>query len=347
MPSRIPNTAAQSEVSKASGYYLRCRDVDGTSVIITPTANGLGAHTRWIYPEHEENQDEGESAMDVDEEGDVTPPSSTVTRLPQTPMAQHTFDAGSVLRTPVKRPQPLQRSPERIGFRGIDFWRGNSLGTRIVEPTGSGICMRYVLQRPVGSVTNLTKEQILEGEFQRNHETFLTQVERLLGSDERERVAREMNSTLPAADGSILVGAGTSRHVHFASPEPTIFIEEEEDVSEFGVGPTGERLDLQGLPVLAEHGTIMIDPTFKPQVRPTLPTPKAPQMLPEAADNAKHLGSITIDGKEWQVYKTLRPRKDGQPRIIRSSPVQPRTRKARKSITSPLTRQPTILIDVM
>ncbi|KAG0697082.1 hypothetical protein DFH29DRAFT_948065 [Suillus ampliporus] len=334
MPSRVANTAPQSEVSKATGYYLRCRDVDGTSVIITPTATGLGAHTRWIYPEHDENRGEEENGMDIDEEGDATPPPSTITHSPQTPMAQHTFDAGSVIRTPVKRPQPLQRSPERIGFRGIDIWHNNSGGTRTVEQTGSGICMRYVLQRPIGSVTNLTKEQILEGEFQRNHETFLTQVEKLLGHEERERVVREMDSTFPAAHGSARVGAGTSKHVRFASPQPTIFIEEEEDVSEFGVGQTGERLNSQGLPVLGEHGTIMIDPTFKPQVRPTLHTPKAPHMQPETADNAKHLGSITIDGKEWHVYKTLRPRKDGQPRVIRSSLAQPTTRKARKSMTS-------------
>lgn len=347
MPSRIPNVTRQTKVNNTNGYYLRCRDVDGTSVMITQTATGLGAHTRWIYPEQDTNNNE-ETGMDVDEEGDATPPPSTNACFPQTPMPQHAFDAGSVLRTPVKRPQPLQRSPERIGFKGINFWHNNSLGTRTVEQTSSGIRVRYVLQRPVGSATNLTKEQILEHEFQRNHETFLTQVGNLLGREEKERVAREMNATLPVVDTS--TGAGTARHVHFASPEPSIFIEEEENVSEFGVGPTGERLNSQGLPILGAHGTVMIDPTFKPQVRPTLPAPKAPQIQTEPADqeNTKHLGSITVEGKEWQVYKTLRPRKDGQPRIIMSSPMQPRTRKPRKSMgSSPLTRQPTILIDVI
>ncbi|KAG1803463.1 uncharacterized protein BJ212DRAFT_1395638 [Suillus subaureus] len=342
MPSRIPNVTRQTKVSNANGYYLRCRDVDGTSVLITQTATGLGAHTRWIYPEQDTNNNEEETGMDIDEEGNATPPPSNTTCFPQTPMTQHAFDAGSVLRTPVKRPQPLQRSPERIGFKGINFWHNNSLGT------SSGIRVRYVLQRPVGSATNLTKEQILEHEFQRNHETFLTQVGNLLGSEEKERVAREMNSTLPAVDTS--AGAGTARHVHFVSPERSIFIEEEEEVSEFGVGPTGERLNSQGLPILGAHGTVMIDPTFKPQVRPTLPTPKAVQIQTDPADqeNTKHLGSITVEGKEWQVYKTLRPRKDGQPRIIMSSPVQPRTRKPRKSVGSPpLTRHPTILIDVI
>jgi hypothetical protein len=207
--------------------------------------------------------------------------------------------------------------------------------------------MRYVLQRPIGSTTNLTKKQILKHEFQRNHETFLTQVGKLLGREERDRVVREMNATVPAMDGS--ASAGTAKHVHFASREPSIFIEEEEEVSEFGVGPKGERLNSQGLPMLGAHGTVIIDPTFHPQVRPTLRTPKAPQMQSEPADNqenTKHLGSITIEGKEWQVYKTLRPGKDGQPRVIRSSPVQPRTRRPRKSAgLSPLTRQPTILID--
>ncbi|KAG1884450.1 hypothetical protein F4604DRAFT_1488584, partial [Suillus subluteus] len=163
MPSRIPNVTRQTKVGNANGYYLRCRDVDGTSVMITQTATGLGAHTRWIYPEQDTNNNE-ETGMDVDEEGDATPPPSTTTCFPQTPMPQHAFDAGSVLRTPVKRPQPLQRSPERIGFKGINFWHNNSLGTRTVEQTSSGIRVRYVLQRPVGSTTNLTKEQILEHE---------------------------------------------------------------------------------------------------------------------------------------------------------------------------------------
>ncbi|KAG2144147.1 uncharacterized protein EDB93DRAFT_1153954 [Suillus bovinus] len=347
MASRNSNVTRKTKVS--NGYYLRCRDVDGTSVLITQTATGLGAHTRWIYPEHNMDDNEEENYMDVDEEGDATPPPSTTTTcFPQTPMTQHAFDAGSVLRTPVKRPQPLQRSPERIGFKGINFWHNNSLGTRTVEQTSSGVRMRYVLQKPIGSATNLTKEQVLEHEFQRNHETFLTQVGRLLGREEKERVAREMNSTLPAADGSS--GASTARHVHFASPEPSIYIEEEEDASEFGVGPTGEKLNSQGLPMLGAHGTVIIDPTFKPQVRPMLPSPKAPQIQSELVnkENTKHLGSITVEGKEWQVYKTLRPRKDGQPRIIRSSPAQARTRKPRKSMGSPrLTRQPTVLTGVV
>ncbi|KAG2361064.1 hypothetical protein BDR07DRAFT_1410765 [Suillus spraguei] len=309
MPSHIPKVTRQSKVSNPSGYYLRCRDVDGTSVMITQTATGLGAHTRWIYPEHDTNDNEEETSM-------------------ETPMTQHAFDAGSVLRTPVKRPQPLQRSPERIGFKGIDFWHNNSPEVCTVEQTSSCIRMRY---------------QILEYEFHRNHETFLTQVGKLLGHEERERVAREMNSTLPVVDAS--AGAGTARYVHFASPAPSIFIEEEEDTSKFGVGPAGERLNSQGLPMLGSHGTVIIDPTFKPQVRPMLPAPKAPQIQTEPAgqDNTEHIGSITVEGREWQVYKTLRPKKDGQPRIIRSSPVQPRIRKPRKSMgSSPLTRQPTI-----
>jgi len=42
--------------------------------------------------------------------------------------------------------------------------------------------------------------------------------------------------------------------------------------------------------------------------------------------------TIIIEGKEWQVYKTLRPRKDGQPRIIRSPPANSKTSKPRKSM---------------
>ena len=238
---------------QANAYYLRCRDVDGTSVIITPTATGLGAHTRWIY----EDEDDEEIAIDVDEQGDTvddcmaTPPPNTMKHVPKTPMAQHTFDAGSVICTPVKKQQPLQRSPERLGFNGIDFWHDNSHGKRIVEQTHTGPCVRYVLERPLGSATNLLKEQILEQEFKMTHATFLTQVEKLLGREERDRVMREMNQPLSAVDGSCDRGHA-ARQVHFGLPQPTIIIE----------------------------------------------------------------------GKEWQVYKTLRPRKDGQPRIIRSPPAK-------------------------
>ncbi|KAG2068767.1 hypothetical protein BDR04DRAFT_1102660 [Suillus decipiens] len=53
-------------------------------------------------------------------------------------------------------------------------------------------------------------------------------------------------------------------------------------------------------------------------------------------------------GRKWQLYKNLRPKKDGQLRIIKSFPVQSSTRKPWKSMRpSPVTRQPTILIDVI
>jgi len=113
MAGHTPTAAAA--VMQANTYYLKCRDIDGTCVIITPTASGLGAHTRWFYEEDEEDE---EIDMDVDEEGDTvddrmaTPPPNTIKHMPKTPIAQHTFDAGSVIRTPVKKQQPLQHSPE-------------------------------------------------------------------------------------------------------------------------------------------------------------------------------------------------------------------------------------------
>jgi hypothetical protein len=315
--------SSRANVVQPSGYYLRCRDVDGTSVIITPTATGLGAHTRWIYPKHEENEEDNDNAMDVDEDEETvedriaSPPPSTMNHIPETPVPQHTFDAGSVIRTPVKRAQPLQRSPERLGFNGIDFWHDNTLGKRTVEQTPDGPCLRYVLQTSVGSATNLSKEQILEQEFQRSHATFLTQVEKLLGREERQKMIKEMNEPLSAADRPS--GARATKQVHFGLPQPTIIIEED---------------------IVAEKN---INAAFKQEVAPR--TARS-QLAHTETENPKHLGSITIEGKEWQVYKTLRPRKDGQPRIIRSSPAKPMTHKARKSMSSmPLTRQPAVLIN--
>ena len=275
----ITPNAADTKPWSLTGCYLKCRDVDGTSVIITPTATGLGAHTRWIYPEH----DEEENAMDIDEEGKTikdclaTPP-TTLRHFPATPVAQHTFNAGSVIRTPAKKTKPLQRIPERVGFNGIDFWHNTLLGEQSFEQTANGLSFRYVIGRPVGSATNLSKDQLLELDFQRNQATFLRQVEKLLGREERDKVTREINQYLspdkPTAPHGI---------THFGSPQPTIIIEDEENLSS----------------------------------------------KPNNAENAKHLGSVTIEGKEWQVYKTLRPHKDGQPRVIMSSPAERKTRRAR------------------
>jgi len=261
---------------KPTGYYLRCRDVDGTSVIITPTATGLGAHTRWIYPEHDDkdSDEDSENVMDVDDEGE------TMAHVPGTPVAQHSFDAGSVIRTPTKKAQPLQRSPARIGFDSSDFLHDDALGKHIVEQTSNGPCLRYVIERPLGSTTNLSKDQISALDFQRNQATFLTQVEKMLGRAEREKVMREMNNfssvDKPGSDGHDLC-------THFVSPVPTVIIEDDENLS--------GRSD---------------------------------------SASTKHLGSIVVEGQEWQVYKTLRPRKDGQPRIIRSSPAQHKTHRARR-----------------
>ncbi|KAG2352295.1 hypothetical protein BDR07DRAFT_884951 [Suillus spraguei] len=95
-PSRILNVTRQTKVSNTNGYYPRCRDVDGTSVMIAQTATDLGAHTRWIYPEHDTNDNEEETGVDVDE-GHTTSPSSTMTCL-----TQHAFDAALSFCTSVK-----------------------------------------------------------------------------------------------------------------------------------------------------------------------------------------------------------------------------------------------------
>ncbi|KAG2359552.1 hypothetical protein BDR07DRAFT_210729 [Suillus spraguei] len=112
-PSRILNVTRQTKVSNTNGYYPRCRDVDGTSVMIAQTATDLGAHTRWIYPEHDTNDNEEETGVDVDE-GHTTSPSSTMTCL-----TQHAFDAGSVLLHICKRgPSRFSAAPSASASKG-------------------------------------------------------------------------------------------------------------------------------------------------------------------------------------------------------------------------------------
>lgn len=117
MTGRTPNAA---DIMQANAYYLRCRDVDGTPVIITPTATGLGAHTRWFYEEDEE--DEG-NVMDVEEEQGNT------VDMPTTPTAQRTFDAGSVIRTLSRSHSHYSAAPSALALMA------STSGTII--PTGS------------------------------------------------------------------------------------------------------------------------------------------------------------------------------------------------------------------
>ncbi|KAH7905607.1 hypothetical protein BJ138DRAFT_979677, partial [Hygrophoropsis aurantiaca] len=165
MPAR---TRSATRAAKASQqYYLRCTDVDGTEVTITYSATGEGTHLRWNYPEPQHREaspalTEIEEQMDEDADGDtmMTPPPCGAGWMPQTPMNQIPFDAGSVLRTPMKK--TLQRSPDRIGFKGIDFWRGSGVlhgKMEVDKATGS---IRYIPVRTPGAGADMTREEVVE-----------------------------------------------------------------------------------------------------------------------------------------------------------------------------------------
>ncbi|KAH7919315.1 hypothetical protein BV22DRAFT_970982, partial [Leucogyrophana mollusca] len=162
MPART--RSATKKAQKSQRYYLRCTDVDGSEVTVTYSATGEGTHMRWKYPEPEQQRQASPALTQIDEdaEGDsmMTPPPGGPGWMPQTPVNQLPFDAGSVLRTPMKR--PLQRSPDRIGFKGIDFWRGNGVLHGKMEVDKASGSIRYIPARPPGEGADLSRDQVVE-----------------------------------------------------------------------------------------------------------------------------------------------------------------------------------------
>ena len=183
--------------SKAKGTpWLACRDEYGVFTTVAVSDTGEGVHVRWYYSEDDCEVDEEEADVEmmtaVDKERDVTPqPSVTAapnegTRLlfPHTPMAPQPYDAGSVILTPVKRAKPLQPSPPRIGDKGIRclFEKDGVLRDFNGEA-------RIVLRHPVGSIANLSREQVERLENEREERIVRVQVAKLLA--ERNRVEQE------------------------------------------------------------------------------------------------------------------------------------------------------------
>ncbi|KAI9568645.1 hypothetical protein HD554DRAFT_2096982 [Boletus coccyginus] len=213
--------------------WLACRDPYGVSTTVAVSETGEGIHIRWYYPEDDCEVDEDGGAdvvMTVDEERGVTP-STTAWALvtpvrrpfPQTPMALHAYDAGSVIRTPVKKARPLQPSPPRIGDKGVRclYEKGGVLR----ELNGGGV--RVVLRHPIGSTANLSREQV---------ECLQVQAPGL------------------GREGTILVS-------HDDSIIPSEVCQDTGNLLRVFRGPNGELLDHHGRQMLGQEGTILVDST--------------------------------------------------------------------------------------
>ncbi|KAG8216524.1 hypothetical protein J3R82DRAFT_6640 [Butyriboletus roseoflavus] len=270
-----------SNASDTKGIpWLACRDTYGVMTTIAVSETGEGIHVRWYYPEDDCEVDEDEDAdveMTVDDERDVTPlapagPSSVGRRpFPQTPMVPHPYDAGSVIRTPVKKARPLQRSPLRIGDKGIRclYEKGGVLR----ELHGGA---RIVLRHPVGSTANLSRDQVERLEEEEEEKIIRVQVEKLLA--EKERVEEEekdfsdsgyedeMETDHPSSQHSFQ-REGTDDTILISDSElsdivSSVSLEEVDNALGFFRGPNGELLDHHGRQMLGREGTILVDSTY-------------------------------------------------------------------------------------
>ena len=242
--------------------WLACRDAYGVSTTIAVSETGEGIHIRWYYPEDDGEVDEDGGAdvvMAVDEERGVTPsttagPSNAVRRpFPQTPMALHPYDAGSVIRTPVKKARPLQPSPPRIGDKGVRclYEKGGVLR----ELNDGGV--RVVLRHPVGSTANLSREQVERLENEREDEIVQVQVEKLLAAKRRIEEEEEHFSDSGYEDEMETDLPGLGR-------EGTILVSHDDSIVPSRVfrGPNGELLDHHGRQMLGQERTILVDSTY-------------------------------------------------------------------------------------
>ena len=267
-----------SNVSDAQGTpWLACRDAHGVSTTIAVSETGQGIHIRWYYPDDDYVVVEDEDAdvgMAVDEERGVTPPttagpSNAARRLfPQTPMAPQPYDAGSVIQTPVKKARPLQRSPPRIGDKGIRclYEKGG-----VLRELNGGI--RVVLRHPVGSTANLSREQVERLENQREDKIVQVQVEKLLAEKQRIEEEEESFSDSGYEDEMEMHVPSIQRGFGREGTNGTILVSHDElsdivpptsleNASNFFRGPNGELLDRHGRQMLGREGTILIDSTY-------------------------------------------------------------------------------------
>lgn len=294
-----------SNASDTTGTpWLACRDPHGVMTTIAVSETGEGVHVRWYYPEDDCEVDEDEDVdveMSVDNERDVTPvatagPSSVPRRpFPQTPMVPHPYDAGSVIQTPVKKARPLQRSPQRIGDKGIRclYEKGGVLR----ELNGGA---RIVLSHPVGSIANLSREQVERLEEEREEKIIRVQVEKLLA--EKQRIEKEekyfsdrgyedeMQTDLHSSqhsfrregtDDTILIS-----HSDLSDVVPPVSLEETDSALGFFRGPNGELFDRHGHQMFGREGTVLIDSTYALPRRV-----KREEVSTEIADTSNHCAS--------------------------------------------------------
>lgn len=285
----VDNDENQDDENYSKGIkWLKCRDKYGVPVIVKYSATGEGVHLIWDWSEVEGR--EKSNAMDEYEDGmendTGTPPPTAFKEALDTPQQQHPYDAGSVLRTPVKRARPLRPSPTRFGDRDIHSICEHPGLYR--EGNGD---YRMILNHDVGSSVNLSREQVEQQQIMDDHKIFVIQLQKLMA--ETDATMREAAGPF-SVDGCGDVTMGevpTKRRVQTAGTSGTILLAGEPvhrpnhrvqagQTAESAsiTGPNGERLDRYGHHMIGPKGTVLIDPTFCPKKRTRLP---APREIPE------------------------------------------------------------------
>ncbi|KAL4078114.1 hypothetical protein V8B97DRAFT_1935074 [Scleroderma yunnanense] len=322
---KAPPAATAASMSTEAGdeddeYYskkikwLKCRDQYGVPVIVKYSDTGEGVHMIWNWSEFED--EEASNAMDEDEdvmEDDVaTPPPTAFEKVLNTPQQQHPYDAGSVLRTPVKKAKPLRPSLTRLGDRGI--YGGCERPGFYREVNGD---YRMILNHDVGSLVNLSREQVEEQQIVDDHKIFVVQLQKLMA--ETEALTREDMGIIPAGGcGDVAMDeVPAKRRVQTAGPAGTILLSGEPIHQpnhrvqgdkmagpDATTGPNGEKLDRQGRRMLGPEGTILVDPTFGPKRRTRLP---APREIPEEEEVEVPVRKTPRRGPPRRVQLIARP----------------------------------------
>lgn len=268
-----PSAATSSKTGRTGEIkWLKCRDPDGIPVIVTYSQTGQGIYMVWDWSGVEDKDDEPEeqdgSTSDVDR---MTPAPSVIHAVPQTPQQQHPFDAGSVLRTPIKRSRALRLMPASMDEDGM-FYVHNAPG---VYRRSNGD-YRIILDHAVGSSMNRTREQVEQGQLDDDMRIFEEQVLKWMAERDLTREVDVGSCSDSGYEDMEVDEPSQKRRVRTAGIDGTIITRsppnhrpnhraygnERNPQPPFATGPNGEKLDRRGRKMLGPEGTILVDPNF-------------------------------------------------------------------------------------
>ncbi|KAI6121968.1 hypothetical protein F5141DRAFT_1211597 [Pisolithus sp. B1] len=313
---RAATSTADDECPPKKFQWLKCRDQYGIPVIVKYSDTGEGTHLVWDWSEANEEShtvDADEDDMDTDL---GTPPPSIPREPPCTPQERRPYEAGSVLRTPVKRAK--QPNPPHFGDKGIH---------RIHElpglHRGNNGNYRMILNHEVGSSVNLSREEVEQLRAVEDEKIFVAQLKKLMA----EREAMGMGDRVWEEDATMDEPA-PNRRVQTTGPDGTILLSgqpvhqpnhgkvhanTQAPLSNHTTGPNGEICDRRGRRVLGPEGTVLIDPTFCPVKRAGLLLPVVAEEHDD--EDMEKGGTKQTPLSDARRYVNAMPIRRGQPHL--------------------------------